>query len=62
MNISNVILLEEAVDDLEVGCQFYEQREAGIGTYFVESALAIFLPCSFTLAFMLFDSGTIVCC
>ena len=40
MNISDVIILEEAIDDLEIGRQFYEEREAGVGRYFVESALA----------------------
>ena len=40
MKASNVVLLEEASDDLELGRQFYEEKELGIGRYFADSALA----------------------
>lgn len=40
MKVSNVVLLEEAIDDLELGRQFYEDKESGIGRYFADSALA----------------------
>ena len=40
MKASDVVLLEEASDDLELGRRFYEEREAGIGRYFADTALA----------------------
>lgn len=40
MTVSEVILLEEAIDDLQAGRRFYEKREEGIGSYFVDSSLA----------------------
>lgn len=40
MKPGNVILLEEAVDDLEIGKRFYEDREEGMGAYFVASLLS----------------------
>ncbi len=40
MTASEVILLEEAVGDLEVGRRFYEERAEGIGVYFVDSVFA----------------------
>jgi hypothetical protein len=35
-----VVILEDAAEDMEVGRQFYESRECGIGDYFVESILS----------------------
>jgi len=35
-----VVILEDAVDDIEAGRRFYELRESGIGDYFVESILS----------------------
>ena len=35
-----VILLEEAVEDLEIGRTFYDEQEEGIGAYFVASLLS----------------------
>ncbi len=35
-----VVVLEDAVADLECGRRFYERREAGIGDYLVESLLS----------------------
>lgn len=40
MKPKNVILLEEAVEDLEIGRCFYEDQEPGVGTYFVTSLLS----------------------
>lgn len=40
MNVKKVILLDEAIGDLERGRTFYEERAEGIGTYFVTSLLA----------------------
>ncbi len=40
MSVSDVVLMEEASDDLEAGRRFYEQREPGVGLDFVESALS----------------------
>ena len=40
MNISNVQVLSEAVDDLEVGKAFYERQELGVGTYFWDTLLS----------------------
>lgn len=38
--VSEVVLLEEAVEDLQLGRRFYEEREEGIGSYFVDTVLA----------------------
>ncbi len=35
-----VVVLEDAAADLEEGSRFYEAREPGIGSYFVESLLS----------------------
>ena len=35
-----VVILEDAAEDIELGRQFYELREPGIGEYFVESILS----------------------
>ncbi len=35
-----VSLLEESIEDLEVGKRFYDQNEIGVGQYFADSALA----------------------
>jgi len=35
-----VVILEDAAEDIEVGRQFYESCEGGIGNYFVESILS----------------------
>lgn len=40
MRVREVILLEEAAEDLEAGRRFYEEREAGIGRYFLDSLLS----------------------
>lgn len=40
MNIAEVIILDDAVKDLEIGRQFYEERGEGIGDYFVDSLLS----------------------
>ena len=40
MNVSNVVVLEEASDDLDLGRRFYEEREVGVGKYFVGLVLA----------------------
>lgn len=40
MRVRAVIVLDEAVDDLESGRAFYDRREQGVGDYFVDSLLA----------------------
>jgi len=39
MKVSKVTLLEEAVNDLEIGRDFYDGQQEGIGVYFVTSLL-----------------------
>lgn len=36
----NVVVLEDAADDLESGAQFYESCETGVGDYFLDSILS----------------------
>ena len=36
MNIKNVVVLDEAAEDLEAGRNFYDEREYGIGDYFTD--------------------------
>ncbi|MFU8848761.1 MAG: hypothetical protein ACNA77_08605 [Opitutales bacterium] len=40
MSRFNVTMLEEAVEDVLIGKQFYEESEEGVGLYFAASALA----------------------
>ena len=40
MIIEEVVVLEEAADDLEAGKVFYDQREPGVGIYFWDSLIA----------------------
>lgn len=40
MKSSKIILLEAAVEDLEIGRDFYDAREEGIGAYFLTSLLS----------------------
>jgi hypothetical protein len=40
MRADKVILLDEAVDDLENGRSFYDDQQEGIGAYFVTSLLS----------------------
>ena len=40
MNVKAVVVLEEAIEDLEEGRMFYESREVGIGDYFIDSLLS----------------------
>lgn len=40
MRVDKVILLDEAVDDLENGRIFYDDQQEGIGAYFVTSLLS----------------------
>ena len=40
MSDEKVILLDEAIDDLEVGSIFYDTQQLGIGDYFVNSILS----------------------
>ena len=39
MNSEKVILVDEAIEDLEVGSLFYNSQRQGIGNYFVSSLL-----------------------
>jgi hypothetical protein len=36
----NVVILEDAAEDLELGSQFYESCASGVGYYFVDSILS----------------------
>jgi hypothetical protein len=40
MKIKNVLILEEAVIDLDEGKSFYDENELGVGDYFWDSLLA----------------------
>jgi hypothetical protein len=40
MRVRAVIVLEEAAGDMEAGRRFYEEREAGIGRYFLDCLFA----------------------
>ena len=40
MSRFDVTMLEEAVEDVLIGKQFYEENEEGVGAYFSASALA----------------------
>lgn len=40
MKSNEVILLDEAVEDLETGREFYDEQEEGIGAYFVTTLLS----------------------
>lgn len=40
MRVRAVILLAEAADDLEAGRAFYEEREPGVGRYFLDCLLS----------------------
>ncbi len=40
MSVKEVLLLKEAVDDLEAGRIFYDQRESGVGDYFWDSLIS----------------------
>lgn len=40
MSRFNVTMLEEAVEDVLIGKQFYEESEEGVGVYFAASAFA----------------------
>jgi hypothetical protein len=36
----NVVILEDAAEDLETGAQFYESCATGVGNYFLDSILS----------------------
>ena len=40
MRIRAVIVLEEAAEDLEAGCSFYDEREPGVGRYFLDCLMS----------------------
>jgi hypothetical protein len=40
MRIRAVIVLEEAEEDLEAGRSFYDEREPGIGRYFLDCLMS----------------------
>ena len=40
MKMKDVFVLEEAVDDLNEGRNFYDRKEAGVGDYFWDSLIA----------------------
>lgn len=40
MSVRTVVVLREAAEDLEAGRFFYEEREAGVGRYFLDCLLS----------------------
>lgn len=40
MRTNQVVLLDQAVDDLEIGRDFYDIQEQGVGLYYVTSLLS----------------------
>lgn len=42
MKVKEVIVLYEAAEDLEAGRTFYDEREYGVGDYFIDSVLSDF--------------------
>jgi len=40
MRVRAVIVLEEASEDLEAGRSFYDEREAGVGRYFLDCLMS----------------------
>lgn len=40
MKIREIFILEEALEDLQIGSDFYEEQEEGIGDYFSSSLLS----------------------
>ena len=42
IKIKDVLIIKEAVDDLNGGRIFYERKEAGIGNYFWDSLIVDF--------------------
>jgi hypothetical protein len=40
MKVREVFILEEALEDLQIGSDFYEEQEEGIGDYFSSSLLS----------------------
>ena len=42
IKVKNILVIKEAVDDLNDGRIFYERKEAGIGNYFWDSLIADF--------------------
>lgn len=40
MKINDVFILEEAVDDMDEGKDFYNLRESGVGEYFWDSLIS----------------------
>ena len=40
MIVQDVVVLREAVDDLDAGYAFYDEREKGIGNYFYDNLIA----------------------
>jgi len=40
MRVNEIVLLKEAVEDLENGESFYNDREPGAGTYFWDSIIS----------------------
>jgi plasmid stabilization system protein ParE len=40
MKLEKVVLLDEALEDLEAGRRFYDDQEDGVGVYFVNSLLS----------------------
>ena len=40
MRIKDIVLLKEVAEDLQEGKNFYNKKEPGVGTYFLDSLIA----------------------
>lgn len=40
MTVTEIVFLDEALEDLAIGQQFYNQQQIGVGDYFIDSILS----------------------
>jgi hypothetical protein len=57
-----VVILEDAVEDLESGVQFYESCATGVGDYFLDSILSDLDSLILFAVFIQSTSASIGCC
>jgi hypothetical protein len=62
VKLRHVILLEEAVEDLEIGREFYDDQDEGVGAYFVTSLLSDIASLNLIPEFIPSTLDFIVCC
>jgi hypothetical protein len=58
----NVVILEDAAEDLESGAQFYESCATGVGDYFLDSLLSDLDSLVLLPVFIQSTLDSIVCC